>query len=258
MAGRVCAAAQRPRGLGRPRCNRRRQRHDDRSEGSIGVQRNGRRHRSPSGLSVCRALTASPTEANRWSSPIRRSRPLRGVECHRPLDRRAHSVGDSRGTQIRDRSRTDPLEVRQEILAAVALVCSGPGEQRVKHGAKGVNIGRDRRRTSCQHLGRGVGDRTGEDPRGRLESAADVREPEITEDRFAVVVQEDIVGLDVADITAARSLPAARARPSSNCAPPSTISTCAAHPPAPPSPRWSAAPPRTARGRSWCGPRPAL
>jgi hypothetical protein len=31
----------------------------------------------PSGLSVCRALTASPTEANRWSSPIRRSRPLR-------------------------------------------------------------------------------------------------------------------------------------------------------------------------------------
>ena len=50
--------------------------------------------------------------------------------------------------------------------------------------------------------------------------------------------------------------PAARARPCSNCAPPSTISSCAASPRALPSPTRSAASPPTARCRNWRGPRP--
>ena len=57
-----------------------------------------------------------------------------------------------------------------------------------------------------------------------------------------------------ADIAAALSLLTTRARPSSNCAPRWTISTCAVSPPAPLSPTPLAASPPTARCRNWHAP----
>ena len=59
-----------------------------------------------------------------------------------------------------------------------------------------------------------------------------------------------------ADISAALDLARRQGAPCSNCAPPSTISSCAASPRALPSPTRPAESPPTARSRNWRGPRP--
>ena len=88
--------------------------------------------------------------------------------------------------------------MRDQILFGLALVRWVPGDQRENRGAKGVHVGRDRRRIAGEHLGRGVGEGAGEEPGHRLVSTGDARGPEVAQLRFAVIVEKDIGGFDIA------------------------------------------------------------
>jgi hypothetical protein len=88
--------------------------------------------------------------------------------------------------------------VRDELLGGVALVRRTAGDQRVNGRAKGVHVGRGRRRLSAEHLRRGVGEGAGEEPGHRFVSTGDARGPEVAQLRLAVIVNERIPGLDIA------------------------------------------------------------
>ena len=120
------------------------------------------------------------------------------LDRHRLLDRSADISRDALWTQVRHRRRGDPQVVRDELLVGVALVRGIPGDQRVNRCAKGVDVGRDRRRFPAEHLGRGVGDGAGEVPGHGFVPIGDAGGPEVAQLRFAVIVDEHVRGLDIA------------------------------------------------------------
>ena len=129
---------------------------------------------------------------------LRRLLPIVRLLRHRLLNRSADIGRDPVRTQIRHRRGSDPQIVRDEILVGLALMRGTTGDQRVNRGGKGVDVGRDRRRISGEHLGCGVGEGAGEEAGHRFVPTGDARGPEVAQLRFAVAVDEHIRGLDVA------------------------------------------------------------
>ena len=154
---------------------------------------------------------AAPPAARGRTPPPRRGRSA-GSLAMALLEHRAQLVGHAVAAQVGDGLAGDPQELGDDLLALAPLEGGPTRDDREQGGGEAVDVRLPGGRAPVEHLGRAVGQRSGERARSGLEAALDAGDAEVGELGLAVVGEQDVRGLDVAvqGADAVRALQSAR------------------------------------------------
>ena len=140
---------------------------------------------------------AAPPAAARPNASAE-ARAVGGVLGHGAFEHGAQLVGHAVAAQVGDGLAGDPQELGDDLLALAPLEGGPARDDREQGGGEAVDVRLPGGRAPVEHLGRAVGERSGERARRRLEAALDAGDAEVGELGLAVVGEQDVGGLDVA------------------------------------------------------------